>query len=218
MKPKEPSAVESLLASAAEKADEQAENIRTRHPGAPLANSRHELFAQEIAKGASNVAAYAVAGFKTNPNAARASASRLLAQASVTERVRELLGERDKMAAKSTEKAVEALAIDREWVMGLLKENAERALQRIPVTDSDGNVVEYKYDGAVANRALELLGKEMGMFIDRKEIGGPGDFARMNDAELDAVIAEETRAIGVGASGEAAPPFAPGVRGAWRPN
>lgn len=28
---------------------------------------------------------------------------------------------------------------------------------------------EYKYDGSVANRALELLGKELGMFVDRSE-------------------------------------------------
>lgn len=218
MKRKEPSAVESLLASAAEDADSQIENVRTRRSGAPLPNHRHELFAQEIAKGASNVAAYATAGFKTNANAARASASRLLAQASITARVNELLEQRDKMLLKSTEKAVEALAIDREWVMGLLKENAERALQRVPVTDGEGNIVEYKYDGAVANRALELLGKEMGMFIDRKEIGGPGDFARMNDAELDAVIAEGARALGLGAPGEAAAPFAAGILGSGRPN
>jgi hypothetical protein len=32
---------------------------------------------------------------------------------------------------------------------------------------------EFVYNGSVANRALELLGKELGMFIDRKEVGGP---------------------------------------------
>jgi hypothetical protein len=40
------------------------------------------------------------------------------------------------------------------------------------------------YNGAVANRALELLGKELGMFIDRKEVGSPGEFERMTDEEL----------------------------------
>jgi hypothetical protein len=30
---------------------------------------------------------------------------------------------------------------------------------------------EYRYDGKVANRALELLGKQQGMFIDRHEVG-----------------------------------------------
>jgi hypothetical protein len=32
---------------------------------------------------------------------------------------------------------------------------------------------EYVYNGSVANKALELLGKELGMFIDRKEVGAP---------------------------------------------
>jgi hypothetical protein len=45
---------------------------------------------------------------------------------------------------------------------------------------------EYTYNGSVANKALELLGKELGMFIDRKEIGGLNEFARMSDEELDA--------------------------------
>jgi hypothetical protein len=51
----------------------------------------------------------------------------------------------------------------------------------------DGNgkpIGEYSYNGAVANRALELLGKELGMFIDRKEVGSPGEFERMTDEEL----------------------------------
>jgi phage terminase small subunit len=51
-------------------------------------------------------------------------------------------------------------------------ENAERALQHIPVLDRHGKPTgEYRYDGSVANRALELLGKQQGMFIDRHEVG-----------------------------------------------
>jgi hypothetical protein len=37
---------------------------------------------------------------------------------------------------------------------------------------------------------MELLGKELGMFIDRKEVGKPGEFENMTDEELDACIAE----------------------------
>lgn len=43
---------------------------------------------------------------------------------------------------------------------------------------------EYRYQGNVGNRALELLGNELGMFINRKEVGKPGDFAGMTDDEL----------------------------------
>lgn len=180
-----------------------------------LKNTRQERFAQGMAAGKLIEDAYSEAGYTPD----RRNACKLRETDAVARRISELLAERNAMAVKSTEQAVEALAIDREWVMGLLKENAERALQRVAVKDSEGNPTgEYKYDGAVANRALELLGKEMGMFIDRKEIGGPGDFARMNDAELDAVIAEEARALSMGSEGEAATPFAGLVRSSGRPN
>jgi hypothetical protein len=53
------------------------------------------------------------------------------------------------------------------------------------VRDAKGNPTgEYRYDGSVANRALELIGKELGMFVERKESGRPGDFATMAKDEL----------------------------------
>ena len=51
------------------------------------------------------------------------------------------------------------------------------------------------YNGSVANKALELLGKEPGMFIDRKEVGGPNEFERMNDEDLTAFIEEQTELL-----------------------
>ena len=47
-----------------------------------------------------------------------------------------------------------------------------------------------KRQGNVANRALEVLGKELRMFIDRKEFGRPGDFSGMSEDELDKRIRE----------------------------
>lgn len=44
--------------------------------------------------------------------------------------------------------------------------------------------------------AIEKLAKHLGMFIDRKEIGAPGDFGRVEDAELDEFIASEAKALG----------------------
>ena len=55
-----------------------------------------------------------------------------------------------------------------------------------PVLDAAGNPTgKYVYNGNVANRGLELLGKEQGMFIERKEIGMPGSFDMLDDEELD---------------------------------
>src|SRR5215813_2353004 len=35
-----------------------------------------------------------------------------------------------------------------------------------------------------ANRALELLGREVNLFTEKKEVGKPGDFDHMADEEL----------------------------------
>lgn len=58
--------------------------------------------------------------------------------------------------------------LDREFVIEGLKRNFERAMQAVPVLDSTGKPTgNFRYNGQVANRSLELLGKELGMFIDR---------------------------------------------------
>jgi hypothetical protein len=41
----------------------------------------------------------------------------------------------------------------------------------------------------VANRALELIGKELGMFVDRNmDVPWDGDPSKLTDAQLDKVI------------------------------
>lgn len=148
-----------------------------------LDNAQHELFAQEIAKGTAQRDAYKAAGYNTKSDAgADASASRLLSNAKIKARVAEL---QERIGAVAVEKA----AVSKSWVIAKLVENVERSMQAEAVKDSEGTPTgEYKYNGNVANRALELLGKEMGMFIDRKEVGKPGDFAAQTDTELDAAI------------------------------
>ena len=96
------------------------------------------------------------------------------------------------------ERAIEQTALTKAWVLEKLRMNAERALQELPVLDKDGNPTgEYRYEGAVANRALELLGKSLGIFIERSEQGKPGDFAHLNDEELDAELSQRLRAKGL---------------------
>ena len=44
-------------------------------------------------------------------------------------------------------------------------------MQAVAVRGNDGKATgEYRYEGSVANRALELLGKELGMFVERHEV------------------------------------------------
>jgi hypothetical protein len=63
----------------------------------------------------------------------------------------------------------------------LLCSDVERAMQAEPVRRKFGDREEevpgeYVYNGSVAKKALELLGKELGMFIVRNEVGGPTEF------------------------------------------
>ena len=74
------------------------------------------------------------------------------------------------LKAAAEEQSRKKYAVDRDWVLRKLIDNANRAMQAEPVMDSDGNPTgEYKYDGATANRSLELIGKEFGMFVQRHE-------------------------------------------------
>jgi hypothetical protein len=110
--------------------------------------------------GKSVATAYQEAGY--HPNNGNAYALRH--RDDVSARISELLAERQAQNAQATAKAVEELAITKEWVLGKLKENAEKALK------AEGG-------SPVANRALELLGKELGMFIDRAEVTQTSEFA-----------------------------------------
>jgi len=143
-----------------------------------LKNNRRELFCQAIVSGKAPLAAYVAAGYVENS----ANATHMRQLPEVAARIEELMGDRLKRLDKVTDAEFKKASIDRQWVMAKLIENYENAF-------ASG-------DFAPANKSLELLGKELGMFIDRKETGGPGDFARMNDDELREFIASSIAGTG----------------------
>ena len=160
-----------------------------------LRNPRYERFAYGLAEGKPAYQAYIDAGF-AKAGAAQ-SASRLLKsqRAGIRERVAEILQEREQIDAEGTKLAIERTAIDKEWVIERLRENVERAMQAQPVIDRAGNPTgSYVYNGAAANRALELLGKELGMFIERRENKIVDEFEHMTDEELEAWLDERAAA------------------------
>ncbi len=159
-----------------------------------LRNARHERFAQEIANGKTLEEAHRIAGFRADRRNAFVTRQR----EDVTRRIAEILASREMSQAKATERAIERAAVSKEWVLLRLRENVERAMQFEPVRDKEGNDSgEFVYAGAVANRALELLGKELGMFIERRESGKPGDFANLSDEQIDDEILKELLARGM---------------------
>jgi phage terminase small subunit len=151
----------------------------------PLQNPRHERFASALAEGKPAYQAYIDAGF-AKAGAAQ-SASRLLKskRAGIRERIAEILVEREQIAGEGTKRAIERTGIDKEWVIERLRENVERAMQVKPVLDRVGNPTgSYVYNGAVANRGLELLGKELGMFIDRRATMEVDDLENLTKEQL----------------------------------
>lgn len=131
-----------------------------------LRNAKHEHFAQLLSKGETPPRAYVIAGY--SEHGAAQSANRLLKNADVCSRVAQL---REAVEKPSRERAIEKAAVDKAWVLSQLVENVNMGKQAEPVRDNEGNETgEYKQNLAAANKALELIGKELGMFIDRKEV------------------------------------------------
>jgi hypothetical protein len=127
-----------------------------------LKNSRWEAFAHRIAAGEPATRAYRASGY--GGSGAEASASRLLKNAKVAPRVEEL---RQGIVTSAVERSV----ITKTFVIEQLLTVVKRCMQEKPVTDPSGKPTgEYTFQAMAALRGLELLGKETGMFIDRKRL------------------------------------------------
>lgn len=105
------------------------------------------------------------------PKNARITASQNLAKPIIARSIKEL---RDKQSRKTN--------LTAEYVLASLQNVAERCQQAQPVLDREGNPTgEYRFDSSGANKALELLGKHLALFVDRVQhegnfslvLGGP---------------------------------------------
>lgn len=83
---------------------------------------------------------------------------------------------------KAQAKRARRVEVTQDYVLSNLVEVVERTMQRAPVTDRKGEQVTdeegravWTFDAKNANRALELLGKHLGIFTDkiRAELSGP---------------------------------------------
>lgn len=125
----------------------------------PLSNARHERYAQELAKGKSQLDAYEAAGYKPD----RGAATRLSANVSVSARVAEL-----------KEKSAERTIVTVEGITQRLLNIAKKG--------------EGKDDApllSVARASLMDAAKLNGLVIDRSKLGF--DFADLSDEDLDAL-------------------------------
>lgn len=132
---------------------------------------KQQRFVQEYLVDLNAAAAARRTGYSVRTPAEASKAGwRLLQRREVREAIREAMLERQKRTELSAD-----------YVLSNLREIVERSMQRAPVltrrgeqlTDAEGRHV-WRFDGRTASRALELLGRHLGMFADRvrQEPGG----------------------------------------------
>lgn len=122
--------------------------------------SKEELFVREYLVDLNATGAAVRAGY--SQRTARQISSRLLTKQHVQAAL--------KCAMEARRKRLE---LDADWILERLKMNVERSLQAIPVVGSDGTPTgEFRYEGAVANQALKLIGDHIGFFKSSPEEAG----------------------------------------------
>lgn len=174
-----------------------------------LANARHERFAQELAKGATQVEAYTKAGYKPNDG----HAARLAGNGRVVARIEEILGRAAERAEITTARVLEELGkigfsdIRKMFTPGGnllpicdLDDDAAAALSSIEVVTRKvpgGEEAEVEHIAKIKvwdkRAALVDIGKHLGMFVERHEHtgkdGGPIETIEKSDRDIPKDIA-----------------------------
>lgn len=139
---------------------------------------QQEKFCQEYVVDYNGTQAAIRAGYKEN--SARKQGSRLLTNADILARVHEL--QKDQL---------DRLAISQDYVVLQLLETYKCCREPSPVMRYDPSTREmeetgmYQFDSKGALRALELLGKHLGMFSDKVHVSGS-----LNTGQLSSVLAQ----------------------------
>lgn len=134
-----------------------------------LSNPKHERFAQALAIGHPASVAYTEAGYVYNEG----NASRLKSNEKVTARLAEILEEAHKVNMEVT----------RESILAELEE-----ARQLAITNNQSSA---------AVQAAMGKARVQGLIIDRREVGDPGEFSEMTDAELVAKAARDARELGI---------------------
>lgn len=161
-----------------------------------LTDPRWEKACQLRADGGDIRASYEGAGFTGKPSVATVFFKR----DTIRRRIAEIQDENFQGQRKATEMAVKKASLDEAWIIERAKYVVELAIRGLPIMDAEGRPTG-RFDGKPNLRAavdgLRLCSDFKGMRIQRMEVGGPGDFARMSDSELDQALLDQAAAIGL---------------------
>ena len=147
-----------------------------RELGNPLDNPKHEAFAQEVAKGKTLCKAYVLAGYADD----RGNASKLHQITTIKDRIKELTAEAAARAGVSIERVLKELAkigfsnlgdyVSPSGVVDISRVTPEQfaAIGEVQ-TDTIGDVSRVKLKLLDKLRALNDLGRHLGMFVDKTE-------------------------------------------------
>lgn len=128
--------------------------------GAGELTRKQELFCQEYIVDYNGTKAAIRAGYEER--SARQMASRMLAKDNIRSRVRELQADQ-----------VQRMTVTQDYVVQQLVSVYHKCSEPEPVMEWDANEREYvekgtyEFDSKGANKALELLGKHLGMYQDK---------------------------------------------------
>ena len=135
--------------------------------------NKQERFCQEYVIDYNGAKAAARAGYAEK--SANRTANDLLSKPDILARVRLLQEEQAKR-----------LSISSDWVMIRLCETLEKCMAIVPVMEWDPDekkrveTGQYEFDSKGALKALELIGKHIGMFEDRLNVRGQVDTGKLD--------------------------------------
>lgn len=137
-------------------------------------NAKHILFVNDYMISQNVTESYKKV-YGCSEEAARKNGSRLMTNDDIRSEI-------ERRQKKINEQVEEKTGISVQWVLDSFKSIAERCMQAEAVTDREGNPTgEYKFDSAGANKAVESIGKYLGMFKEKVEHSGSLGVTIVND-------------------------------------
>jgi len=129
----------------------------------PKLTPKQEMFCKEYIIDLNATQAAIRAGY--SEKTANEQGARLLANVSISEKIRELINQRSAR-----------VEITADYVLQTIKDTIERCAQAEPVFDKQGNQTgEYKFDSAAVLKGAELLGKHLKIFTDKTDTTVSGE-------------------------------------------